>query len=53
MRENRYINLKKAHPKHAQELFAKNKSDAQFRYRQLTRMVASDWSNEIVEEEVN
>ena len=53
MSENRYINLKKANPKHAQELFAKNKSDAQFRYRQLTRMACADWSDEIVEEEVN
>jgi pyruvate-ferredoxin/flavodoxin oxidoreductase len=51
MSENRYINLKKANPEHAQELFAKNKSDAQFRYRQLTRMAAADWSDEVPQEE--
>ena len=29
------------------ELLAKNKSDAQYRYRQLTRMAAADYSDEI------
>ena len=51
MSENRYNNLKKVNPEHADELFLKNKQDAQFRYRQLTRMAAADWSDEMQEEE--
>jgi pyruvate-ferredoxin/flavodoxin oxidoreductase len=46
MQENRYISLKKLNPEKAEELFAQNKSDAQFRYRQLARMAAADWSDE-------
>ena len=49
MSENRYINLKKANPEEAERLFAQNKSDAQFRYRQLARMAAADWSDEVEE----
>ncbi|RDX35434.1 4Fe-4S dicluster domain-containing protein, partial [Arcobacter sp. HD9-500m-PIT-SAG03] len=47
LHENRYRNLKVYNPEHANELFAKNKADAQFRYRQLTRMAAADWSDEV------
>ena len=47
MQENRYINLKKFNPEQAEELFAQNKTDAQFRYRQLARMAAADWSDEV------
>jgi len=51
LHENRYRNLKIYNPEHAEELFAKNKADAQFRYRQLTRMAAADWSDEVKVEE--
>jgi pyruvate-ferredoxin/flavodoxin oxidoreductase len=47
MQENRYINLKKFNPNEADRLFAKNKSDAQYRYRQLVRMAAADYSDEV------
>ncbi|WP_072679636.1 pyruvate:ferredoxin (flavodoxin) oxidoreductase [Arcobacter sp. LA11] len=47
MQENRYISLKKLNPTYAEELLAKNKSDAQYRYRQLVRMAAADYSDEL------
>ena len=49
MKEVRYASLKKSHPEHAQLLFDKNKSDAQKRWRQLQRLAAADYSNEIEE----
>jgi len=51
MQETRYNSLKKLNPEFANELLAKNKSDAQYRYRQLTRMAAADYSDEIAEAE--
>ena len=49
MQENRYISLKKLNPEFAEQLLAKNKADAQYRYRQLNRMAAADYSDELVE----
>ena len=46
MNEVRYNSLKKTNPEHAAELFAKNKGDAQRRYRQLRRFAAADFSDE-------
>ena len=46
MNEVRYNSLKKSNPKHAAELFERNKKDAQHRYRQLVRIAAADYSNE-------
>lgn len=51
MKENRYINLKKFNPEKAEELFKQNKKDAQFRYRQLSRMASADWSDEVETED--
>ncbi|WP_458700139.1 pyruvate:ferredoxin (flavodoxin) oxidoreductase [Sulfurospirillum sp. 1307] len=47
MNEVRYASLKKSNPEHAQELYNKNKADAQFRWRQLKRMAEADYSNEV------
>ncbi|MFA7082920.1 MAG: pyruvate:ferredoxin (flavodoxin) oxidoreductase [Arcobacteraceae bacterium] len=47
LQETRYNSLKKLNPTHADELLAKNKNDAQYRYRQLTRMAAADYSDEV------
>ena len=46
MNEVRYNSLKKSNPGHAQELFDKNKADAQRRYRQLKRLASADFSDE-------
>ena len=46
MGEVRYATLKKANPAHAEELFAKNKFDAQRRWRQYNRLAAMDFSPE-------
>jgi pyruvate-ferredoxin/flavodoxin oxidoreductase len=47
LQENRYNSLKKLNPEHAEELLAQNKKEAQYRYRQLTRMAAADYSDEL------
>jgi len=47
MRETRYRSIKKINPDHAQFLLEQNKKDAQYRYRQLKRMAAADYSDEI------
>ena len=47
MNEVRYNSLKKSNPEHAKELFEHNKADAQKRYRQLKRLAAADYSDEI------
>ncbi|MBZ7976141.1 pyruvate:ferredoxin (flavodoxin) oxidoreductase [Campylobacter sp. RM12637] len=44
MAEVRYNSLKKGNPKEAAELYARNKADAQRRYRQLKRLAAADYS---------
>ncbi len=47
MNEIRYASLKKINPDKAQEMFDKNKSDAQMRWRQLERLAKADYSNEL------
>jgi pyruvate-ferredoxin/flavodoxin oxidoreductase len=47
LRENRYRSLKKLNPEKAEFLLEQNKKEAQYRYRQLTRMAAADYSDEI------
>jgi len=47
LNEVRYASLKKSNPEHAQELFDLNKLDAQKRWRQLKRLAAADYSDEI------
>ncbi|MFA7091297.1 MAG: pyruvate:ferredoxin (flavodoxin) oxidoreductase [Arcobacteraceae bacterium] len=47
LQETRYNSLKKLNPIHASELLAQNKREAQYRYRQLTRMAAADYSDEL------
>ena len=47
MNEVRYVSLKKSNPKEAELLFAKNKKDAQRRWRQLKRLAEADYSNEL------
>jgi pyruvate-ferredoxin/flavodoxin oxidoreductase len=47
MNEVRYASLKKSNPEHAQELFDKNKKDAQRRWRQLRRLASADFSDEL------
>ena len=47
LNEVRYNSLKKTNPEHADELLAKNKADAQRRYRQLKRLNLADFSDEI------
>ena len=47
LNEIRYNSLKKTNPEHADELLAKNKADAQRRYRQLKRLSLADFSDEI------
>ena len=47
LNEVRYNSLKKTNPEHADELLAKNKADAQRRYRQLKRLSLADFSDEI------
>ena len=47
LKENRYRSLKKLNPEHADELLEQNKKEAQYRYRQLARMAAADYSDEI------
>ena len=47
LQETRYNSLKKLNPTHASELLAQNKREAQYRYRQLTRMAAADYSDEL------
>jgi len=47
LRENRYRSLKKLNPEHADFLLEKNKKDAQYRYRQLQRWAAMDYSDEV------
>jgi len=47
LKENRYRSLKKINPEQANFLLDQNKKDAQYRYRQLTRMAAADYSDEI------
>ena len=46
MNEVRYNSLKRSNPQEAEELFAKNKADAQRRYRQLKRLANADFSDE-------
>ncbi|MCR6584367.1 pyruvate:ferredoxin (flavodoxin) oxidoreductase [Campylobacter insulaenigrae] len=46
MNEVRYSSLKKSNPEQAKELFEKNKTEAQRRYRQLKRLASADFSNE-------
>lgn len=52
LRENRYRSLKKLNPEQADFLLEQNKKDAQYRYRQLTRMAAADYSDELEEVQV-
>ena len=47
LNEVRYNSLKKLNPQHADELFAQNLSDAKRRYRQLKRLAAADYSDEL------
>lgn len=47
LNEVRYNSLKKTNPEHVDELLAKNKADAQRRYRQLKRLSLADFSDEI------
>ena len=47
LNEVRYNSLKKTNPQHADELLAKNKADAQRRYRQLKRLSLADFSDEV------
>ncbi|WP_086237706.1 pyruvate:ferredoxin (flavodoxin) oxidoreductase [Campylobacter porcelli] len=47
LNEVRYNSLKKINPSHADELFAQNLSDAKRRYRQLKRLAAADYSDEL------
>ena len=47
LQEVRYNALKKSNPEHAQELYEKNRKDAQFRWRQLNRLADGDYSNEV------
>ena len=47
LNEVRYNSLKKTNPEHADKLLAKNKADAQRRYRQLKRLSLADFSDEI------
>lgn len=47
LNEVRYNSLKKTNPEHTDELLAKNKADAQRRYRQLKRLSLADFSDEI------
>lgn len=49
LNEVRYNSLKKFNPDHAKELFLKNRQDAKFRYRQLKRVAAADFSDEVDE----
>ncbi|MDY3237717.1 MAG: pyruvate:ferredoxin (flavodoxin) oxidoreductase, partial [Fusobacterium perfoetens] len=44
--EVRYATLKKANPSQAEELFIKNKADAQRRWKQYKRLAAMDFSKE-------
>ncbi|MDL0105082.1 pyruvate:ferredoxin (flavodoxin) oxidoreductase [Campylobacter vicugnae] len=48
LNEVRYNSLKKINPQHADELFAQNLSDAKRRYRQLKRLAAADYSDELI-----
>ncbi|MGP1485615.1 MAG: pyruvate:ferredoxin (flavodoxin) oxidoreductase [Campylobacter sp.] len=50
LNEVRYNSIKKTNPNHADELLAKNKADAQRRYRQLKRLSIADFSDEIASE---
>lgn len=47
LNEVRYASLKKTNPEHAQALFDQNKKDAQRRWRQLARLAAADYSDEV------
>ena len=47
LNEVRYNSLRKTNPEHADELLAKNKADAQRRYRQLKRLSLADFSDEV------
>ena len=47
LKENRYRSLKKINPEKADFLLEQNKKDAQYRHRQLIRMAAADYSDEI------
>ena len=47
LQETRYNSLKKLNPEHAEALLLQNKKEAQYRYRQLTRMAAADYSDEL------
>ncbi|QDF27778.1 pyruvate:ferredoxin (flavodoxin) oxidoreductase [Halarcobacter anaerophilus] len=49
MKETRYRSIKKINPEHADFLLEQNKKDAQYRFRQLKRMAAADYSDEIEE----
>ncbi|WP_410208321.1 pyruvate:ferredoxin (flavodoxin) oxidoreductase [Fusobacterium sp.] len=44
--EVRYATLAKANPEHAEELYKRNKADAQRRWRQYNRLAAMDFSSE-------
>lgn len=48
LNEVRYNSLKKINPQHADDLFAQNLSDAKRRYRQLKRLAAADYSDELI-----
>lgn len=47
LNEVRYASLKKSNPEHAQQLYDLNKKDAQRRYRQLKRLAAADFTDEV------
>ncbi|WP_419770805.1 MAG: pyruvate:ferredoxin (flavodoxin) oxidoreductase [Candidatus Marinarcus sp.] len=47
LQETRYNSLKKLNPSHANEMLAQNKKEAQYRFRQLSRMAAADYSDEL------
>ena len=47
LNEVRYASLKKSNPDEAEALFEKNKQDAMRRWRQLKRLAAMDYSDEV------
>ncbi len=51
MSEARYAQVTKINPDHAEELLEANRKDAQRRFRQLQRMAALDFSDEVEVEE--
>lgn len=51
MNEDRYAQLYKINPEQAEDLLATNKNEAMRRYRQLKRMAALDYSDELKDTE--